>query len=326
MSAFVKTIEDIKLGVKVENDTYFEAVEPYLVSAENEYLKPYLGDALFAAIQESNYDAAKKEKIINSIKIAVSCFAFYHIIQEGTLRLNEHGAFQATGAHQTSPSKWRDDNAKSELIKRGDRALDQLLDILMENIDDYQEWKDSKWYAIRTSLIISNAKDFDEYVPISRSTRVFLRLLPDIKKAMRLMPSLICDAMTKRITDHLKEREGTPEALDSLLPYLQAVVAYEAIVRAIPRFNFFMTPDGILFYSISDGTFQKMAASHSEKKDMLHRYKENLAEAKSELLAFLRNNLEDYPEFGNSPCSGQKMTTNPYYAYSNSKTNKHFAP
>jgi hypothetical protein len=325
MSAFVKNIADIQTGVKVEADTYFEAVDPYLIDSENEYIRPYLGDELFEAVQDEAYDAAKLAKILPSIKIAVSCFAFYHIIQEGSLKINEHGAIQSTGAHQTTPSKWRDDNAKAELIRKGDKALDQLLDILMENIDDYQEWKDTKWYSIRTSIIISTARDFDDYVPISRSTRVFLRLLPDIKKASRLISSLICTGLTDRITNHLKDREEDPEALDTLLPYLQAVVAYEAIVRAIPRFNFFITPDGILIYTISNGTFQKMAASHTDKKEMLHRYKENLTEAKAELLAFLSENLDDYPEFAQSPCRGQKITTNPYYAYSNKKMNKHFA-
>lgn len=326
MSQFVKNIEDIKLGVKVENDTYFDAVDPYLIAAERDYLLPYLGEELNAAIQAEGYDTTKFSLIANQIKIAVSCFAFYHIIQEGSLRINEHGAAQAIGDMTSQPTKWRDDNQKSELIKRGDKALDALLDILMDNITQFIEWKSSKWYALRTSLIISKASDFNEFVPICSSTRVFLRLLPDLKKAQRLLNGLICDDLTKRITDNIETPEASQDWMESLYPYLAAVLSYETITRAIMRFNFFITPDGILFYSISDSTFSKMSASHADKKDLHQQYIKNLDEARAELLAFLRANPDDYPEYASSPCSGQKSSSKPFYAFDNKRDNKFFSP
>jgi hypothetical protein len=329
MSAFVKNIADIQTGVKVEADTYFEAVDPYLIDSENEYIRPYLGDELFDAVQDEAYDAAKLAKILPSIKIAVSCFAFYHIIQEGSLKLNEHGAVQATGDMKTAPSKWRDDNAKAELIKRGDRAVDALLDILLENIEDFPEWENTKYHTYRTTLIISKALDFDEHVPICRSSRVFMRLLPDIRKANRLIEGIVCADTFDWVTRFLKgeiTNEAELSALESLMPYLQAVVAYETIVRAIPRFNFFITMDGILFYTITDSTFTKASASMLEKKELTALYSKRLEEARSELVAFLNSNPDDYHLYAASPCSGQRITSKPYYAYPNLKTNKHFAP
>src|SRR5690554_927205 len=137
MSRFVNNIEDIQLGVKVEADTYFDAVDPYLESAENDYIKPYLGDELFDALSDIGVSPDRLAPIAKALKIAISSFAFYHIINEGSLKINEHGAAQAMGDMQTAPSKWRDDNQKTELIKRGDKALDDVLDILLDNIDNY---------------------------------------------------------------------------------------------------------------------------------------------------------------------------------------------
>src|SRR5690606_30226369 len=125
--------------------------------------------------------------------------AFYHIINEGSLKINEHGAIQPTGDMQMAPSKWRDDNQKAELIRRGDKALDDLLDILLDKIVDYPEWESSRHYIIRTSLVISKASDFNEFVPIGSSTRVFLRLLPDLKKADRILKSYVCNDLYTRI-------------------------------------------------------------------------------------------------------------------------------
>jgi hypothetical protein len=325
MSIFVKNIADVLLGVKVEADTYFPAIDPYLIAAEKDYLRPYLGDELFNALADPDVVSARLLPFAELFKISVSCFAFYHIINEGSLRINEHGAAQGMGDMTTTPAKWRDDNQKAELIKRGDKALDMILDTLMEELADYPEWESSKFYLIRTSLLIGQAKVFNDFVPICDSTRVFLRLLPDLKKADRLLQSIICKPLYDRVKAHLLTEEEVSD-IPTLLPYLQAVVAYECIVRAIPRFNFFLTPDGIVFYSVNDGSFQKMAISSTDKKELSHRYQENLEESKSELIAFIKQNIEDYPEYANSPCAGQQMSSKPYYAFENKKENKFFAP
>jgi hypothetical protein len=325
MSVFVKNIADVQLGVKVEADTHFLAIDPYLVAAEKDYLRPYLGDELFAALSDPMVEPNRLLPFTELFKISVSCFAFYHIINEGSLKINEHGAAQGMGDMTTTPAKWRDDNQKAELIKRGDKALDMILDTLLEELADYPEWQSSKFYHLRTSLVVSQAKVFNDFVPICDSARVFFRLLPDVKKADRLLPQIICKPLYDRVKAHLLTPEEEPD-IPTLLPYIQAVVAYECIVRAIPRFNFFLTPDGIVFYSINDGTFQKIAISSSDKKELSMRYRENLEEAKAELITFLNQNINDYPEYANSPCAGQKITAKPYYAFENKKENKFFAP
>jgi hypothetical protein len=326
MSLFVKSIEDVKLGVKVESDTYFPAIDPYLIAAERDYLKPYLGDALFAALSASDVNQERLFPFEELFKISVSCFAFYHIINEGSLKINEHGAAQGMGDMTTTPAKWRDDNQKAELIKRGDKALDMILDTLMDELADYPEWESSKFYLIRSSLIVGKANTLNDYVPICSSSRVFLRLLPDLKKADRLIQSLICQPLYARIKAHMDTPEASPAVLNNLMPYLQAVVSFEAITRAIPLFNFFLTPDGIIFYSVNDGTFQKLAISSGEKKELLHRYQSNLEEARSELITYINSNITDFPEYANSPCFGKKPTSKPYYAFQNEKGNKFFAP
>jgi hypothetical protein len=325
MSIFVKNIAEIQKGVKVEGDTYFPAVDPYLIAAENDYLLPYLGKELFELLSDPA-ESAKLAPILDRIQTAVSCFSFYHIINEGSLKINEHGAAQSTGDMTTTPAKWRDDNQKSELIKRGDKALDSILDFLMQEVDDYPAWKSSKFYLLRSSLVIGRAADFNDFVPICESTRVFLRLIPDIRKADRMLEKYLCGPLYARVKAHLTEEDDSPEAIEALMPYLREVVAYEAITRAIPRFNFFLTAEGIIFYSINDSTFQKSAVSVSEKKDMLHRYRTNLDESRSELAAFLRDNISEYPEYASSPCSGQKISTKPFYAFENKSTNKFFSP
>ncbi len=330
MSIFVKTVADIQLGVKVEADTYFAAVDPYLVDAEVNYIKPYLGTELFEAMSANDYDADKLAKVSKWLKIAASCFAFYHIIQEGSLKINEHGAKQSTSDKSAPAPKWRDDNQKSELIKRGDNALDQLLEVLMDEDTDFPEFQSSKWYKLKTTLLISSAKEFNDFVPIGSSTRVFLRLLPDLQKANRLLDSYICSDLPARLKDHLADPETDEtalEAIEELMPYVQAVIAYETIIRAIPRFNYFITPEGIMIYSISDSTLQKTAAGYSDRKEQKAEYVKRLEEAISELKSYLSKNLTAFPEYANSPCSGVKsITKNPAYAFPNVHGQKFFAP
>src|SRR5690606_4912125 len=226
--------------------------------------RPYLGDELFEALSDTGASPDRLALIDKPLKIAISSFAFYHIINEGSLKINEHGAAQAIGDMQTAPSKWRDDNQKAELIRKGDKALDDLLDILMEQVNDYPEGKSSRHYTLRTSLIIGKASIFNDYVPIASSTRVFLRLLPDLRKADRILKSYVCTDLYNRIKESLIKEEEETETMEDLMPYLQAIVAYETIIRAIPRFNFFITPEGLLFHTINDGTSQKMSLSSTD--------------------------------------------------------------
>jgi hypothetical protein len=329
MSQFVKTIADVQLGVKVEADTNLAALEPFLQQAESEYIRSYLGEELMDAMAGVNYNSGKIAKVSKPLKIAVSCFAFYHLLQEGGLKINEHGAKQTISDRATPPPKWRDDNQKAELIRKGDRALDEVLDILLKNIEDFEEWKSSRWYALRTTLLIPNAVTFDQFVPIQKSTRVFLRLLPDLSKANRLLDSYICWQLPARLKDHLAEpetAEAAVEAITELMPYIQEVIAYETIVRAIPRFNFFNTPDGIIFYSINDSTVMKNVITHSEKKELVQVYKTKLEEAIASLKSYLGQHLTDFPEYANSTCSGQKVSFSPNYAFKNEPGQKYFAP
>lgn len=329
MSTFVKTIADIQLGVKVEGDTRFEAVDPYLISAEENYLKDYLGAELFAAMGDPGYNPDKLAKVSNPIKIAVSCFAFYHLINEGSLKLNEHGAKESSNDLVAAPAKWRDDNQKAELVRRGDIAIDNLLDILMSNPDDYPEWASSRWYKMRTTLLISTAKVFDEYVPIGKSTRVFLRLLPDLRKSNSMLSSYICSELPARLMDHLADPETDEpavEAIDALMPYVQEVIAYDTIIRAIPRFNFFNTPIGIIFYTIDDSTMTKTAISSTDKKELKASYQAKLDESIATLRAYLGQNLSDFPEYANSSCAGKVITSTPAYAFENKCGQKFFAP
>jgi hypothetical protein len=100
------------------------------------------------------------------------------------------------------------------------------------------------------------------------------------------------------------------------------VVMSGFLLLGIKSMNFHYTEFGIYTYSYSDGTFSRKPLTMAETSALAEQWRYDFEEARTELVAFLRANIDDYPEYRNSECFGQRSTYQ-ITRYENELHNKH---
>ena len=325
MSNFLSTTDELQLaGLSVDNDTEFAVIDPHLKDAEVSYLKPVLGatlwDAAIAGLDEETVDS-KWSDLLPYLQKPVAFQGYYRFFKISRGQLNHRGFARDRSEYSEAAPKWEIDEIKTELICQADYALDQLIKFLTENSDTYTEWVEADFYNQSGGVIIPTASIFDEFVKIGCSGRVFAKLKQYRARAERGLIRTICQELFDQVNTEIL---GTMTAeVTALLPYLRAVVAYDTMAKGIKMMNFNYLNTGIYLYSFSDGNISKSAISTQDAKMLADQWAQDYQEARVELIEFLKDNIEDYPEYSSSSCYATQPNSL-VAKYDNSIEKKHF--
>jgi hypothetical protein len=327
MSSFLTTIAQIQAaGLDIDKNTKIEVLQPHINASEKNFLLPVLGQSFFDALAddlEEDTPTAETTAVLPFLQKPVAWNAYYLFFRKPIGSLSHSGFYKKTFDHAQQPAKWEIDQLKEELICSADKALDELVAFLRENAADYPLWEDSDYFAKNKNLIIKSAQDFDQYVKIGCSSRVFQRLLFFREQAERNVKRTVCTDLYARITDELSgEIPLTPE-VEALLPYLQPMVAFDTMQKAVMQVPFFRYGNDVMTWTYSDGTLTKNSITMAEAREMSGMYTSLYEDARNELLGFLNDNISDYPEYENSDCYSTAPRTLEV-RYPNDVLKKHF--
>lgn len=325
MSSFLSTIENLQdAGLSLDNDTDFDVIDPHLRDAEASFLKPILGAALFDAAISGLAEAtpaAKWTALLPYLQKPVAFNGYYRFFKISRGQLNHRGFQRDRSEYSETAPKWEIDEIKTQLICQADFAIDQLIAYLEENASTYTEWESADFYAQNGGTIIPSATIFDQYIKIGCSGRVFAKLKQYRTRAERSLVRTICQDLYDKVVNEIN---GTMTAeTTALLPYLRAVVAYDTMAKGIKMMNYNYTDTGIYVYSYNDGNISKDAISGAEVKTLAGEWEKDYLDARAELIDFLKDNLDDYPEYENSKCY-ETQPVSLVSRYENNITKKHW--
>lgn len=327
MSKFITDIANLQnAGLPVDFDTDLEVIDRHFIDSENEFLKPVLGTDLFDAAVTGLADetpAAKWTDLLPYLQAPVAYNGFYRFTRIPGGQLTHKGLKRNQSQYTTDAPKWEHDQLKDTLICGGDHRLDELIKFLQDNVDTYTEWKTSSFFDSSIGSIIPSAEVFDQYVKIGCSGRVFSKLAMYRRWAEKGLIRVICQPLYDRIIAEQKGETPITPAIEDLMDYVRPLVAFDTMARGIKKLNFNYTDSGIYTYSYSDGTLTKTAISFTECKGLAEEWRRDYDEARADLLAFLDDNIDDYPEYANSDCYKDQADTL-VVQYDNDITKKHF--
>lgn len=327
MSSFIKDIAEIQsAGLPLDASTNLSVIDKHLEDAENHFVKPVLGDAFFQEVKTGLGAAAplaKWEALLPYLQVPTAFNGYYRFSKIPGGQINHRGYHRDVSEHSTHAPKWEMDQLKETLICQADFGLDALIAFLQENQADYLIWKTSPYYLANTGLIIPTASVFNTFVNISCSGIVFQSLLHYRLYAERALVRLICKPMLDRIKTELQQDGGPGEPVSVLLDYLRPVVAYDTIARGIKKINFVYSGTGIYHHTYSDGTLTKKALSMAECRELAREWEADYITARDEAIAFLAQNIADYPEYATSPCFKEDSSVLAT-RYDNTIEKKHF--
>ena len=201
MPLFVNT-EDIHHYIPAVNVSISASyLEKHMDRAAQNHIIPVTSRAMYAIIVGDPTNYTEILELIKTSAVAFACFQFANL---NGIQLSDTGNLQIKTEGQTVARKDDIEDFKIQVMDIAYRALDDIAIYLEENKDQtltigtgpaipkYSAWKVSFQYSIFENYFIKTADEFQTYVNIRLSRRVFMHLKPAINRveSLRLKPIL----------------------------------------------------------------------------------------------------------------------------------------
>lgn len=313
-------------GLTLDENSDIDVLQPHLDSAEKKFLLPVLGkdfyDELIEGLEADTPDD-KWQALKPYLLKPIAWNGFYLFFRKPVGNLSHSGFFKNRFEHTDAPAKWEIDQIKDDLICNADTALDELIAFLRENIADYEGWADSEYFSRNAGRMISTPDQFNSFVNIGCSGRVFQRLGYHRDIAERNIRKTVCTGLFVRIQNELAGDPEITPAITALMDYIRPMIAFDTMRMAIAMIPFYQFNGGLYSWTYADGTLTKSALTAAQTGQMAILFANQYEEARNELLSFLKRNLADYPEYATSDCytGGQSSLV---VQYPNHYTKKHW--
>jgi hypothetical protein len=214
MNTFIKDTETLKDYMNVTGTFEFDNIMPYVASAQETYLKPYLGSFLYTSLlaycndDEAEADSAY-DALLPYVRNTVAKFAFYQAVPMLNVAITSSGFGVVSNTNLAPASDTRVNAFRTALEIEGWNLMESMLAFLEENSSDYDEWTASEAFTKHFDTMINTAEQFDAIIHINKSRLEFQRLIPDMKnvETLRIEPGLsktMCDEIRRQLkTDSL---------------------------------------------------------------------------------------------------------------------------
>lgn len=260
---------------------------------------PYLSTAFFNPLQTrylAGTNTALDDAILPWLKPAIAQYTYLHLLTTDRINLSQMGVTESSSSDGTaSPaSHYAINDAKAEAAEMADGFMDDLLEYLEANKDDYSLWKDSSAYTEINSCFISSTAQLNRYVKARNSRRTFLAVKADLLfvQENRIKP-ILGETFYDALLAEYKTGSLSPEnqkAIDRIRPYL----AKAAMVEAIPNHSMDFLDGGILVKSFLEQTPAKSQARQTAILHLIGNFSNHAKELRTNLIQFLDDNAADY--------------------------------
>lgn len=286
----------------------WRALRPYIEQSAQLYILPFIGQKMYDQLVEDYLNDTQDDSklvLINLLRTALAYYAIYHAMPKLNTVIAERGIQEQSDSkgHARPSGMWRFKNTRWDVMLNADEFLDLLLQAMQSAMDDgndyVDDWKESDAFKRARTSLFRNPTELSAYIRIKGSRKAFLQLVPYLKKAERdLKRNILCtDLFTKMI-----DRDNLNNAETELLVFAQEVVAMKALADSIPDLRVLIDGDGIQFVMTTDGMNVRKEAYDSAVADLQHNTTLKARQATTNLLEYLYQNADDFPDWKNSDC------------------------
>lgn len=328
--SLITTTEEIKKYISVNMSTEIRTIKPYIKQAETKFIRPLLGDLLFARLQEyyngsgsssSSSGSAIMDELLEKVQLPLIYYAYHLYAPIGAVMISDSGIHISVHDNKKTAFEWQVDKVEKSILNTAFDFSEYLLEWLETEIDEFEEWFESDAYTESHDLFINKAKDFNKEFEINNSRLLFVKLKPIIKSIEnKFIVKTISSELAKEIKSQIvsgKVKDKNQLVLDLIKPAL----AHLTMARALTELSVDILPDAVSEKII--GTNITMNAKNAVSPQKLYALKEELtndgnAEIKA-LQEFLDNNADDYLLYKDSSIYKDPVTTTNRGEFVNSK-------
>lgn len=335
----ITSILEFKKQVSVSGNMKFASLEPYVKEAEQLYLLPLLGQAFydeFLPLYEAS--VAPVPTALNAENAALlpyiqKCLGYYTLLKaipNLTASFGELGIRYTRSEDSDTAPRWKEEKMLLNALVNGDLHADKLLEFLETHEADYPTWKASSANTRVSGLIVYSTKVAQQHIDINSSRRVFLQLLPTIKKLEEtFVPKLVGAAQYAELLSQIKTDFISSYNVE-LMAMLAPIIAKRALYMRLPFMQVGIGADGIRVYSeVTEIRSKDYLASREQIKELraalMDEFSTGYMADEQALRQFILDYADNYPLIKASAVYTVQPDPGPTWQPLNDPNNKFFA-
>lgn len=237
-----KTIQEIAQYVTISNASTSSNVMPKQRGAEEDYIKPVLGDDLFASLQDQVTSGTITDTdLMDKVRAALAFLVYYKELPLMHTIITESGLRSVTNDKIQGAYRYQYEQTRQHLENEGLSGLEKLYEYLMANPTKYSAWQTSDAYKRLNKNLIKTGKDFSSYYFLFQPHRTFFALQPVMQEVEDFYIKSIVD---DTFFDYLKSVADPSTEEKTVIDYLKKAVANLTIHKSITKLAVKIRPEG----------------------------------------------------------------------------------
>lgn len=247
--ALIKTIEDVKKYLAVDKNMSMTGVLPYITDAEEQYLIPLIGQALYDRVQSEvdgdDDPSAAVVKLLPRIQRPLANIAFWLYLPVGNVQIGDNGVQIVSTEHAKMAFEWQFDKVLRSFATSGMNGLEAMLSFLESNLDDFPEYAGSDARTENNALLINSGVEFSRYYGINNSRLTFVCLRPIVERIENDRVASVMGETYGELKSKLAAGTELTAKETNILRAARQALAFASIADAIPELSVEIGPAGL---------------------------------------------------------------------------------
>lgn len=318
----IKTVEVLKEHVPFAyTEQNFDRVKPFVLIAQETYLKRYLGAELYEQLlnhadpielsvsgsasssssSSTSVSSTWLTNLLTECRRALAFLTLYEGFPVLEVQFSSDGVHRVEGDEIKSLHSGQRARLEVSLLKHGFNLLEKVVSYLEANENRFPSWVASTAYTIHKGRVIRSAEEYTKIwskINYKHSTYVALDSFMREVEEDTLLELLGEDLHASWFEDR-KDGELSPNN-QALLGMMQRIVAYQAAAEAMPELSLYIESYGVFTPIIAENerNVQELSkAQESRFAQTRERLKEKAEVFKRKLRDYLNANASTYSDF-----------------------------
>jgi hypothetical protein len=213
---------------------------------------------------EDQPDYGLLDQLVDRVQDALVHYAYWLWSPQGNVIFSDTGYQQAETDNLKPAPAWKIEKAEQSLLDTAHEFVDDLIEFLDDNIDEFEFWAGSEHQAETKALFLNSAREFSRYYNINDSRRLYIEIRRLIIEAEK---SYIASIITRERLDLLKEKQkdGDLEIDDrALIEEIRPALAYLVMHHAVSLLPLEIMPGSITERVSAQVSSNKRSGARSE--------------------------------------------------------------
>jgi hypothetical protein len=301
--------------LRISKDFNFDDFKSTLAHAQRRYIRKILGKELYNKCFDSDnpMDPDLMATLTAQINPALAQLAYFLYVSIHQVNISSGGIHALEGDTQKRPYRWQIEMLEISLLQNGHNLLESLIEFLDDNIEDFELWKESRFYKRNTSMLLSSSADLEEFLPKYSGRLVYMALFDSIQyiEDFTVRP-LLCDYYDELVAKkHKKEESELSDSDNLILPFLLNAISRLSVAHGMHTLSVEINVFGVIEQKKDDRNAHLMfeQSSPENRQLIVNSMRTSGQNYLDKVKQLIHKNIDDFETYKESPCYVAESST-----------------